>query len=499
MLKATKPIFALLLAGALTCGCSQESAEPSAITDTEAATTEARVVFRLSPSITTVTRSAEDSYSYVQGTAEEYAVNQARVYLFDSPTKLFAKSFLLTGLTHSGTDANGNVIYEAEHVGVAPGTYDIFVTANSSRQIQAQTEEDFLADIDGDTYARGLIDDITGGVVMSNRASANTAVTIQKRADNSDNVVSITLERALARLDIGKGSDHFALTDDAGRQYATVTLDGYHVVNLARRYYTFRHTAQLTTLEAPAWSLDTNFGNVADVNGYVVDPYFFSKAIDATQFANADKYFEHYLGNAANVTAINWTAFKTPASTPQYNTVYCLENCMLMPAQKNGYSTGVVFRAKVEPYNNVYRLAADKTTLELVSGTAQYPEVLYYYGYRFFDSPQALAAAVGASSVSADNLDIYHARKFEKTDDGYHCYYNYWIRHLDNQDPTTMGVMEFGVVRNNLYRLLITNVSGLGATAPEVNPDTPDEGETHLKIVLNVKPWIVRDYTNIEL
>ena len=62
-----------------------------------------------------------------------------------------------------------------------------------------------------------------------------------------------------------------------------------------------------------------------------------------------------------------------------------------------------------------------------------------------------------------------------------------------------MGVMEFGIVRNNLYRMLITNVSDLGEGTIEVIPDTPDEGETRLKVELNVKPWIVRDLTNIVL
>ena len=30
-------------------------------------------------------------------------------------------------------------------------------------------------------------------------------------------------------------------------------------------------------------------------------------------------------------------------------------------------------------------------------------------------------------------------------------------------------------------------------------PDTPDEGEAYMNVVLNVKPWIVRDLTNIVL
>jgi hypothetical protein len=63
-----------------------------------------------------------------------------------------------------------------------------------------------------------------------------------------------------------------------------------------------------------------------------------------------------------------------------------------------------------------------------------------------------------------------------------------------------MGVMEFGVIRNNLYRMLITNVSDLGEEdLNNFTPDTPDEGEAYMNVVLNVKPWIVRDLTNIVL
>ena len=103
------------------------------------------------------------------------------------------------------------------------------------------------------------------------------------------------------------------------------------------------------------------------------------------------------------------------------------------------------------------------------------------------------------ASVTSGNMDIYQAKKFKKTDDGYHCYYVYWIRHLDNYDNTNMGVMEFAVVRNNLYRMIITQVSGLGDSDIPTAPDKPDEGETYLKVILNVKPWIVRDLTNIVL
>jgi hypothetical protein len=257
----------------------------------------------------------------------------------------------------------------------------------------------------------------------------------------------------------------------------------------------------LTTLTEPEWSLNTNFGNVSDVNGYVIDPYFFKKKIDASKFTNADRYYENFFGDVSNPYAINWKTFNPASSTPAYKTTYCLENCMLSPAQKNGYSTGVIFRAKVEPYNNVYRLN-NSGNLELVTDKKQYPEVLYYFDYKFFASAEALSKYINDLSSAPTEQLSFEARKFEKTDDGYRCYYNYWIRHQDNFKPTIMGVMEFAIVRNNLYRILVTSVSDLGTPHTgniPVNPDTPDEGEAYLKVVINVKPWIVRDQTNVVL
>lgn len=500
MYYSRKTICALLFTVAALFGCSQRDDMTVVDDDVVAEQNEATVVFRLQTNglASMSTRSAEDSYTHVQGTADEYQVNNARVYLFDASTKLLVKSVALTKLTRSGSDANGNIVYEAEHVSVPQGTYDIFVTANTNRQIGKQNEAEFLADIDSITYVKGLINDISGGILMTNRASANMDVVIVNNLNNDDNVVSISLERVVARLDIAKASETFQLTDGSNRMYASVTLDGFYIVNLAKYYYSYRHTAVLTNLTEPTWNINEHFGDINDVNGYVIDPDFFKKTINAAGFTNSGKYFENFFGDYSNPKAVEWTKFKPAGETPQYQTSYCLENCALAQAQKNGYSTGVVFRAKLEPYNNVYHLTANGT-LELVTDKSRYPEVLYYFNYKFYDSAEALASVIGVNSFTNSDLEMYQARKFEKDDDGYHCYYNYWIRHLDNYKATLMGVMEFGIVRNNLYRMLITNVSGLGHYDLPVDTDTPDEGETYLKVVLNVKPWIVRDQTNIVL
>jgi len=498
MFKINKTVYALLMAATTMLGCSQsEDLEVNSDAQQEG---DAGVVFRLQTNISSssMTRAVDDSYDYSQGQPEEYKVNSVRVYLYDAPTKLLVKNFVLNELTHKGSDVSGNIIYESKTVSVPQGTYDIFVVANNDNNIAKANEAEFLSTIDSLTYVKGQITDISKGVVMTNRGVDNMNTTIANTATTDTNVINIMLERVLARLDIAKGSDSFALTDNSSKQYATVSLERHYVVNLPKYFYLFRHTAVLTSMDEPNWSLSENFGIVKDVNGYIIDPYFFSKTIDASNFNNQDKYYEHYFGDFSNPNAVTWTTFKPAAATPDYNTVYCLENCMLAPAQKNGFSTGIIFDAKFEPYNNVYHLNTSNT-LELVTDKSKYPEILYYYNYNFYDSPEALAHAVGVSSVTTTNLDAYQAKKFEKTDDGYHCYYNYWIRHLDNNDATVMGVMEFGIVRNNLYRMLITKISGLGDNELVVIPDKPDEGETNLKVLLNVKPWIVRDLTNIVL
>ena len=84
------------------------------------------------------------------------------------------------------------------------------------------------------------------------------------------------------------------------------------------------------------------------------------------------------------------------------------------------------------------------------------------------------------------------------------CYYPYWIKHADNgvnQGTGSVGVMEFGIVRNNIYDMDVTGISGLGYSEVDVtDPENPDE-DTSLKIQVNlyVKNWVVRSNSGIIL
>lgn len=77
------------------------------------------------------------------------------------------------------------------------------------------------------------------------------------------------------------------------------------------------------------------------------------------------------------------------------------------------------------------------------------------------------------------------------------CYYTYWIKHANNnEDGDDMplgkgGIMEYGIVRNNVYKLNVTSIS-------EVGDDIP--GDRTLEINVSVKNWeVIEGEDEIEL
>lgn len=62
-----------------------------------------------------------------------------------------------------------------------------------------------------------------------------------------------------------------------------------------------------------------------------------------------------------------------------------------------------------------------------------------------------------------------------------------------------MGPMEFAVVRNNVYKLSVTQIRQLGHPVDPTNdpdnpdPENPDEPtDVYIKVNVEVVPWVVR-------
>lgn len=64
------------------------------------------------------------------------------------------------------------------------------------------------------------------------------------------------------------------------------------------------------------------------------------------------------------------------------------------------------------------------------------------------------------------------------------CYYTWWVRHSNDNDDTKKGIMEYAIVRNNIYKLMVKSVYSLGGEVPD------DES---LIVDVYVNDWLLLD------
>lgn len=74
------------------------------------------------------------------------------------------------------------------------------------------------------------------------------------------------------------------------------------------------------------------------------------------------------------------------------------------------------------------------------------------------------------------------------------CYYNIWLRHANiDTDPHLTFPMEYGIVRNNIYRVGVEKVTGPGTALPVMN------GPDHIYLRIFVRKWNLRVQPAIRL
>ncbi|WP_167369472.1 Mfa1 family fimbria major subunit [Parabacteroides timonensis] len=201
--------------------------------------------------------------------------------------------------------------------------------------------------------------------------------------------------------------------------------------------------------------------------------------------------------------------------------------------QRNGITTGIMFKAVIK--------AAEGSSLEKMQEAGR---KIYVFDNKLYGDWEAVeqAAATGeneelkkaceavnsGSSLKQAGFTVYAP---DTRDGNYYTYYYYWNRHNDNRKAAVMGPMEFAVVRNNVYKLQVDAIYRFGypeGTYPDPNtpdevdpedPEKPDPDPTpdpdpdpdpeptpdpdpepkpdptpHLKLTVEVLPWVVREY-----
>lgn len=386
-----------------------------------------------------------------------------------------------------------------------------------------------------------------GKFLMANATLAKqtlpTSFANHKTQDNAYNLGTVKVERAVARFDYKQGPSngedgdkenalYNVLKSPEGKVMVQVQLTDVALVNMSKAFYYLRRTCSKDANNNADYQNFTLCG-IETTNNYVVD-YDFDKKIGYT---GTDDLTENFFYNIGKFSNGRWTSEQNSSSSEwrwiKISTIlgkdpndpdnwkggsadiektgyhvwrYVTENTIPSPIrQKNGISTGIVFKG---------RIIATEDNNDLRSAMAN-REPIYMYNSSLYTRDMLENASESTAVKNAYNSVISEAASGTPSDalwtkhgftiytpnntGDYEVLYYYWNRHNNNGDSAQMGIMEFAVVRNNVYKLCVDKISILGhPTDPgkdpdPVDPDDPDESsDIYFKVSVQVLPWVVR-------
>lgn len=282
----------------------------------------------------------------------------------------------------------------------------------------------------------------------------------------------IPVERSVAKLEEGTTTLTHDIFDNKKQKVGSVTFTDVALVNANTKFYPVKELCLIPTDKQPIdTELEYSTQTDTDKKFYIVDPNFVSH--------NIVDFLYNKFESSKEGEKINWSPLN-----PNRPSFYTLENTMIAKDQMNAYTTGFYYKAKF--------------TLDKKDAADQKSEHVYKFGPKLYSFTQLKSVdGISLGELTDDSsIEEFHNKGITKYENGV-CYYPYWIRHINN--PESLAPMEFGVVRNNWYKMAVTKVNEIGFNKPEnPDPNTPDENpDTMLEVLVKVMPWTVRN-NNIE-
>ena len=433
------------------------------------------------------------------GLAKENTISTVDIVLVGSNT---VKATNVTPVAADGS----TYVAKFDKKTIAAGKYDVYIYANCT------SPETFAIDQTSDADVSAMTQD--NKFWMTNAyAAAQVDITAEAlkactTPQNPYNLGAHTVERSMARFDYKQSG---AFNMGAG---ITLTLTDAALINQSKAHYMFRRV----TAGSEPTATNAVVGGAEVPTNWVVDTDWSNKVAGN---------FDAQLSDPSNW---HWTSLASLTTNDNYDgdyKIWCYAKENTIPgttAQKHNVSTGVVFKGE---------LAAGETASDAVKTAMAAGKRIYVFNNVLYGAWKDVKAAAeagtdptlqaaynqAATGVAADAEPTGAAAAaagftgYSAKDGKYYNYYYYWNRHNDNLNPYKMGVMEFAVVRNNVYKLAVDKISRFGHPTPPdpsnpdpdpepdpdpVDPDDPDESVNYyFNVTVKVLPWTVR-INNIE-
>lgn len=442
--------------------------------------------------------------------------------------------------TQSGVDR----IYAtgAKQIDLENGTYNVIVVANpgadwwTGKTLTLDYVRNHIQ-----TTAWTASESGYSNFVMTSAADAT--LTLNSNPEDDPATAEVDVERMAARLDY-KTTGTYTCDDPAyesNNQKATVEITGAALVNnLTAGSYLLKRVAD----DVNGTNLSYLGDETADENGaatnYVLDPWTTnkSKGLYGTWFMS---------GSSDPNWWATYVQLGTPVSDEWLRIGYTLENTTAADAAGSDYSTGVVFKAKFNPrgvanyqggatffalgthlfasmedmmtyvygadfsqFDNKIDACTDWAAVKNFAASlldndpsgyksflqgqdeaqdlAQVKESLKWKAYMLNKCGYSASLNNNVYSVTLDQnedtstreaLQSYGVRTYEDAT----CYYTWWVRHSNDNNDDAKGIMEYAIVRNNIYKLTVNSIYSLGN-------DVPGEDE-NIILDVYVNDWLL--------
>ena len=386
----------------------------------------------------------EEGDGWEGATESENTVNDVTLFFFpisvnidgEATTTVTSLSFTKEDLTgpFNGTDRVDKYYTVTKEVeGLTEDKYNVLAVVNASSNT-AITSVNTLGAL-RDLVITSPVSTADNFMMSSERLA--TVEKIQGTSEHNPAHVDIDVERLAARVDYKL--DASKLTDGKfTAEGGSVEILGASLVNdLKKGEYLFKRVHETAPDATSGWEYlgieDPEEGGVA--TNWVVDAYPMTEK-------TAD-YFAH----PYNPEKFGDLSFVEETEDSEWIFLgYTLENTNPSGADKEKYTTGVVFKAKFTP-----------TGTDVTDDKGSF----YYLNGKFYKS---LDDITGYGELTNENYEDYGISFYKEGI----CYYTWWIKHSNDNNADTDGTMEYAIVRNNLYQLTVTSVAGLPLDGDEI-------------------------------
>lgn len=422
--------------------------------------------------------------------------------------------------TQSGVDR----IYAtgAKQIDLENGKYNVLVVANPGNDKWWTGKTLTLADVRDYIQTTAWTASESGYSNFVMTSAADATLTLNSNPEDNPATAEVNVERMAARLDYKTTGTYTC--DDPAYPGATVEITGAALVNnLTAGSYLLKRVAD----DVKGTNLSYLGDETADENdvatNYVLDPWTTnkSKGLYGTWFMSGSADPNWWAGYVQPGTSVSdgWLRIG-----------YTLENTTAAEEAGSDYSTGVVFKAKFYPkgvanyqngatffalgnrlfasmedmmtyvygadfsqFDNKIDACTDWAALKTFAASlldndpsgyksflqgqdeaqdlAQVKESLKWKAYMLNKCGYSASLNNNVYSVTLDQnedtstreaLQPYGTRTYEDAT----CYYTWWVRHSNDNDDTKKGIMEYAIVRNNIYKLTVNSIYSLGGPVP---------------------------------